>query len=105
MRDTGLPEFKGGQIIDRENLLFIADSSRLPLKVGSVHFTAKEVNHWGTVVSPEFEILLAEPRQTQSAVNTVFGEVVEGISMLQELIATLPVNQSVRVMITACGVE
>ncbi len=71
-----IPSLVGGQICGLEEELFVAEKSPLPAKFGSICFIPKEVNPWGTIVSPEFQIILSDPADDSShdAVTTVFGQ-------------------------------
>ncbi len=91
----------GGKIIDYENLLFIADVSPLPAKMGSLLFIVKEANTWGTLVSPEFQILLGEPPKDENN-TTVFGYVASGLSVLTGLFKHLQTDTIIHIV--DCGV-
>lgn len=70
-----IPSLVGGQIIDYLDQLFVADFSPLPPKRGSLCFVVKENNNWGTIVSPEFQILLNDvDKAFEKNITTVFGE-------------------------------
>ncbi|XP_057367393.2 uncharacterized protein LOC130688430 [Daphnia carinata] len=101
---NSIPSVRGGQILDHENLLFIADVSRLPPKLGSVFFTVKEDNVWGTLVSPDFQILLGEPISDTKTTSTVFGHVVVGLNVLNRISKIRQVNESNFANVIDCGV-
>ncbi|KAI9562612.1 hypothetical protein GHT06_010066 [Daphnia sinensis] len=101
---NSIPSLRGGQIVDHENLLFIADVSILPPKLGSVFFTVKEDNVWGTLVSPEFQILLGEPKWETKTTSTVFGHVVDGLHVLNRISKIHQVNKSKFATVIDCGV-
>lgn len=92
----------GGKIIDYENLLFIADVSPLPAKKGCLLFIVKEANTWGTLVSPEFQILLGEPPAKDENNTTVFGYVATNLSKLTDLFRNLQTDEFIH--ISDCGV-
>ncbi|KZS12693.1 Uncharacterized protein APZ42_022797 [Daphnia magna] len=101
---NSITSLRGGQIIDHENLLFIADISLLPAKLGSVFFTVKEDNDWGTLVSPEFQILLGEPNWDKKTTSTVFGHVVVGFNVLDRISKIHKANKSTLATVIDCGV-
>ncbi|XP_046636708.1 uncharacterized protein LOC124315225 [Daphnia pulicaria] len=98
-----IPSLRGGQIFDLENYLFIADVSSVPAKLGSILFTVQEDNLWGTIVSPDFQILLGDPQwDERNMPKTIFGHVVVGFNVL-ERIRKIKVTKDV-VTIVDCGV-
>nr|CAH0107668.1 unnamed protein product [Daphnia galeata] len=100
-----IPSMRGGQIDDHENFLFIADVSSVPAKLGSILFTVQEENDWGTLVSPDFQILLADPQWDTNIVNTIFGHVVVGFNVLDR-ISKIQLTNATKdfVTIVECGV-